>query len=227
MSTKAKEPAPGCDTSEMLTIHRLMRRLFADAPGLVLGVADGNRPRASVIADHVEEIAAGLHLHHHTEDLLLWDVLEQRAPACALHIGKMRAQHAVVSRLLAELTERLPRWRETAGSSERDVVAAILEDVSDALEAHLGQEERDILPVAGESMSQAEWDQLGKHGMSQIPKDRMLIQLGMMLQSMPAEERAGWLRAHVPPMGRLLYTLLGRRQFESHYRTVYGAAPAA
>lgn len=72
MPTKPSDPAAsGCNTAEMLTIHRLMRRLFSDAPGLVRGVADGNRQRTAVIADQVAEISTGLHLHHYTEDTLL------------------------------------------------------------------------------------------------------------------------------------------------------------
>lgn len=105
-------------------------------------------------------------------------------------------------------------------------MADVLDGVRDTLEIHLGQEENEILPIAARSLSQAEWDQLGKHGMAGIPRERMLIQLGMMLESMPADERAGWLKSHLPPIGRLLYTLLGRRQFVNHYRAVYGAAPA-
>ncbi len=38
-----------------------------------------------------------VHTHHESEDELLWDKLEQRAPACALHVGQMRAHHAQVA----------------------------------------------------------------------------------------------------------------------------------
>ena len=57
MSMDAGRPA-GCDTSEMLTIHRLLRRVFFDAPGRVRGVDAGNLRRTRVVADHVEEISA-------------------------------------------------------------------------------------------------------------------------------------------------------------------------
>ncbi len=227
MTSDASGRAPGCDTSDMITIHRLMRRLFGDAADLVRGVADQNRQRVQVIADHIAEIANGLHLHHHTEDTLLWDTLEERSPGCALHVGQMKAQHAAIGAHLDELEAVLPAWRASAAAGDREKVAAVLDRVRDTLERHLGQEEKDILPVASASMSQAEWDVLGKHGMESIPRDRMLIQLGMMLESMPAAERRGWLREHVPLVGRLLFLLVGRRQFVNHYRLVYGAAPAA
>lgn len=139
----------------------------------------------------------------------------------------MKAQHQAMAALLGELDASLPAWRAGADSADTDRVADILKQIGDTLEAHLGQEEEQILPVASVSMSQEEWDQLGKHGRSQIPKDRRLIQLGMMLESMPSADRPGWLKANVPPLARLLCAVVGHRQFVNHYRSVYGASPAA
>ena len=51
----------GCDTADMLMIHRLFRWLFGDAPGLVRGVAAGDTARAEVVGAHIEQIVAGLH----------------------------------------------------------------------------------------------------------------------------------------------------------------------
>ena len=195
MTTDSTKPTvAGCDTRDMLIIHRLMRRLFGDAPDLVRAVADGNVQRTQVIADHIAEISAGLHSHHSTEDTKLWDTLESRSPACALHVGQMKAQHQAIGGLLDQLDSRLAGWRASGTAADRDQVAAVLEQVRATLEQHLGQEEQDILPVATATMTQAEWDELGKHGMAAIPRDRMLIQLGMMLESMPPQERAGWLK---------------------------------
>jgi hemerythrin-like domain-containing protein len=226
MSSDASNRAVGCDTSGMITIHRLMRRLFGDAADLVRGVAEGNRQRTEVIANHIAEIAGGLHSHHTTEDTLLWDTLEERSPACALHVGQMKAQHEAIGALLDQLDAALPAWRASASAVDRERVATILDRVHETLEQHLGQEEREILPVASATMSQEEWDELARHGMSSVPRDRLLIQLGMMLESMPVEERSGWFKENVPLLPRLLYLLFGRRQFVNHYRSVYGAAPA-
>lgn len=150
----------GCDTSDMLTIHALFRRAFTDAPVLVRGVAEGDVTRARAVGDHVQEVAQALHHHHTGEDELLWDVLEQRAPACALHVGLMRAQHAETAAQLAALDEILPTWCASARTSDAEPVALALEAVRDTLLAHLGQEESAILPTAATVMSQKEWDAL-------------------------------------------------------------------
>lgn len=217
----------GCDTADMLMIHRLFRWLFGDAPGLVRGVAAGDTARAEVVGAHIEQIVAGLHLHHQGEDLLLWDLLESRAPACALHVGQMRTQHQAISDQLDEVRTHLSAWRSSASAEDRERLAAFLDRVLDTLTQHLGQEEDQIVPVASTSLTQAEWDQLGKHGMSQIPPNQLMIQLRAMLESMPPEDRAGWMKANLPTLPRLLWALLGKRQYAGYRRRVYGDAAAA
>ncbi|KQR12291.1 hemerythrin domain-containing protein [Cellulomonas sp. Leaf334] len=212
----------GCDTSDMLTIHALFRRAFTDVPVLVRGVADGDTARMLPVADHVREVAGALHHHHEGEDLLLWDTLEQRAPACALHVGLMRSQHAATAAQLERLGGLMDAWEEAAGATERDAVAALLDDVRDTLLTHLGQEETQILPTASTVMSQREWGLLHEHGMASIPKDRMLLQLGWILEVVPADERAGWLRTNLPAPARVLWRLVGRRRFATHRARVYG-----
>ena len=212
----------GCDTSDMLTIHALFRRAFTDAPALVRGVSDGDTDRMLVVADHVREVATALHHHHEGEDLLLWDTLEQRAPACALHVGLMRAQHAATAQQLQRLDALLDDWEEGAGAGRRDAVAALLDDVRDTLLTHLGQEETQILPTASTVMSQREWSVLHEHGMASVPKDRLFLQLGWILEVVPADQRAGWLRTNLPAPARVLWRLVGRRQFATHRARVYG-----
>lgn len=216
--------APGCDTSDMLTIHALFRRAFTDLPGLVRGVDDGDVLRMRVVAAHTLEVAGALHHHHTGEDELLWERLEQRAPACALHVGRMRAQHATTADQLRALREAVPAWQATAGAAERDRVADQLDAVRDTLLTHLGDEESSILPTASTVMSQREWGALHEHGMASVPRERLLLQLGWILDVVPAAERAGWLRTNLPLPARVMWHLVGRRRFAAHRARVYGTA---
>ncbi|MDM7830791.1 hemerythrin domain-containing protein [Cellulomonas edaphi] len=212
----------GCDTSDMLTIHALFRRAYTDAPVLVRGVAGGDVARARAVAAHVREVSQALHHHHQGEDTLLWERLEQRAPACALHVGLMRAQHAATAAQLGALLEALPRWESAADVAERESVAGALDAIRDTLLEHLGQEETAILPTAATVMTQREWGALHEHGMAAVPRDRLLLQLGWILEVVPADERAGWLRANLPAPARLAWHLVGRRRFAEHRAHVYG-----
>lgn len=217
--------ARGCDTGDMLVIHGMFRRLFTDLPGLVAGVLPGDSVRSAVVGAHVREVAAGLHNHHQGEDLLLWEQLEARAPACALHIGQMRAQHHAVALELGELENAVELWQTTNTVDDAETVIEILTTIKSLLFAHLGQEEEQILPAAATALSQQEWDRLGAHGRSAIPRDRLMVQLGFILEGFAPDERQSWLRANVPSPVRLFYRLIGRRQYEKNYRLVYGATP--
>jgi hypothetical protein len=212
----------GCDTSDMLTIHALFRRAFTDAPVLVRGVADGDAARTAAVAAHVREVAGALHHHHEGEDLLLWETLEKRAPACALHVGLMRAQHAATASRLTALLELLPAWEASSSATDAEAVADALDGIRDLLLEHLGQEERDILPTASTVMSQREWGALHAHGMASIPRERRLLQLGWILEVIPPEEQAGWLRTNLPAPARLVWWVTGRRQFAAHRAVIYG-----
>ncbi|WP_426519560.1 hemerythrin domain-containing protein [Diaminobutyricibacter sp. McL0618] len=216
----------GCDTSGMLVIHRALRRVFTDAPKLVRDVPPGDTKRSTIIANHVAEFADVLHNHHVTEDESLWDTLEERSPACALHVGQMKAQHAQVAALLSELGMQLPAWKASADPAAGERVAVILDQVHSSLSTHLGQEENQILPVAAATMSQREWDAFGERGLASVPKNRMMVQLGYILDPFTPEERHAWMKTTLPGFARVLYRTVGRRQYETNYRRVYGQQPS-
>ena len=214
--------AVGCDTGDMLVVHRFFRKVFGDARRLVDGVADGDRARARAVGRFILEIAGSLHAHHQGEDLMLWDRLSERAPGCAEHVERMRAQHAAMAQRLDALEELTPAWEESASAQDRARVRVALDDVLAVLAIHLGDEEASILPVAGPVFTQKEWDQLGAHARSRIPVSRLLIQLGMILDSFPADERDEWFTTTFPAPVRVLYSVLGRPRYEAEMRTVYG-----
>ena len=215
----------GCDTSGMVIVHRMIRYLFTDAPRLVRGVRAGDTKRAHIVGAHVTEIARGLHNHHTAEDDLLWDLLETRARACALHVEQMRTQHAAVGALLTELDRPLAGWMRTADPADAETVAGILDAIRAALFTHLGDEEYLILPTAATVMTQREWDALGERGRASVPKSRLMTELGFIVQPFTPEDRKVWMRTNLPGFVRALYHLFGRRQFVKHYRAIYGVAP--
>jgi hemerythrin-like domain-containing protein len=223
MTTAQSLDAPGCNTDDMLMIHGLMRVAFRDAEKLVRAAPPENAERAEVLSGHVIEISDGLHRHHTGEDELLWDQLSAKSPGCALHIGLMKRQHAAMGEALYRAEKAAVAWEEQPDEAHRDAMAAALADINALLKQHLGDEERLILPTAGQVMSQREWNRLGEHGRAAIPKNRMFIQLGFILDSMPPEAARRFLDEALPAPARVLYRLIGRRQYLAHRRKVYGA----
>jgi hypothetical protein len=135
----------------------------------------------------------------------------------------MKSQHATTAAQLDRLDALLPTWEVAAGAAARDAVADLLEEIRTTLVAHLGQEETQILPTAATVMSQREWGLLHEHGMASIPKDKLLLQLGWILEIIPADERSAWLRANLPAPARLLWRTVGKRQFAAHRARIYGS----
>jgi hypothetical protein len=81
-----------------------------------------------------------------------------------------------------------------------------------ALTGHLAEEEQKLLPIASVTLTQREWDALGKHGMSAIPVTRRLVILGHITEETDDAERHRFMQV-VPAPARLAYKLVGHRQF--------------
>ena len=95
----------------------MFRAGFGEGPQLVAGVRDGDAAHADAVGDHLAALSAMLHGHHEFEDSHLWDALDERAPTCALHVDRMKQQHAQMLVHLGELDAALPAWRSSGRAS--------------------------------------------------------------------------------------------------------------
>lgn len=211
----------GCDTSDIFLIHRIFRWGYRELPRAVREVPAGDVRRAETVAQAVDRIDQGLHVHHEGEDELLWDRLERREPGCSMHVDVMKAQHAQVAELLALVDPIVAEWRTTADPATAERLAAALDDVGSTLGVHLGREEADMVPVAARVLSQAEWEEIGEHGRRALPKDAMPVQLGLMIDAVPTAERDEWVRSNLPAPIRLLWVLLMRRKYTAWQRELF------
>jgi iron-sulfur cluster repair protein YtfE (RIC family) len=205
----------------MIVIHNVFRRIFGDLPGLVRAVAPGDAIRAGVLADAWIEVATGLHHHHTNEDELLWPTLLERVEVERSFVLRAEEQHERVHELLEFGNTQVEPFRTDPTPARRDEFAATIEHLCTALSEHLADEERYILPLVEEHMTAAEWERLGERGRASIPKDRLLIQVGWILDGLSAGDRRGFLRG-MPLPARVLWRLVGRRSFAAEKRKVYG-----
>lgn len=210
------------DTREMIVIHNVFRRLFGDLPGLIRNAGEGDTARATVLADTFVEVATGLHHHHTNEDELLWPTLLQRVEADRNFVLRAEEQHERVQELLERGHVRAAMFRTDPCAAKREAFAATVSDLDAALREHMADEERYILPLVEEHMSVAEWEMLGERGRAGIPKDRLLIQLGWILDGVDAEQRREFLQG-MPLPARVAWRLVGRRRFDTERRRIYAA----
>jgi hypothetical protein len=206
-----------CDASGMGEIHRMFRATFAEGPALVTAVTDTDAAQAEIVGDYLAMLSLGLHAHHEGEDTLLWNLLESRAPACAVHVSRMKEQHAVMLVHLTELDAALPAWRSSGRVTDAASVTAALTGINDALALHLPDEEANIVPVMESVLSETEVEALSAHGRKATPKGRMFISLGAILDAQP-DGGVAWQHKRLPPPVRLLWRVVGRSKY-ARYRS--------
>ncbi|MGY1747076.1 hemerythrin domain-containing protein [Blastococcus sp. SYSU D00695] len=199
------------DVSDMFTVHRAFRREFGLLPGLVRGVAAGDTGRAAVLADHARRVLEGLHLHHSGEDDVLWPLLLERCPPEEALVARMEEHHSRVEELTAQIRAALPRWEAEARPAVTAEVADACEALADVLLAHLGEEEREVLPLAARHVTQAEWDRLGEHGFGSMPRSELPLMFWMVVEDATPAEAAEMFGKVPLPVRLLLRTVFARR----------------
>lgn len=95
-------------------------------------------------------------LHHRREEETLFHLLGQRAPASRVLIDTLEAQHRDGSVAFAQLASALASF-EAQGPSARAAFAEALERYAQQQWTHMGQEESQILPMASEHLTEADW----------------------------------------------------------------------
>ncbi|WP_214466636.1 hemerythrin domain-containing protein [Microbacterium flavescens] len=222
----------GCDTSGLILVHRIFRWLYSELPQLIREVKPADTGRAAIVGRYANLDFFALHMHHETEDLALWDRLASRDPGCALHVEQMRAEHAEVASHLARIEPQLPPWVASADTERGETLARDIDALRDTLTAHLGHEESAIMPVAGAVLSQQEWDWMEQHTRAELSahrkelgRDIMALQAGLLIASVPPDERQEWMRANIPMPIRVLYQLLLKRQYDRAMRDLYPDRP--
>ncbi|WP_229873709.1 hemerythrin domain-containing protein [Streptomyces cirratus] len=220
-TTPLERPADGRPhTHEMVVVHRVFRRESALLPRLVRAVPDGATARAAQVGAHLAEYVTGLHHHHTVEDETLWPLLRERAPDDAL-VVRMEEQHQRIDRSLAVVADRTPAWERSAGPAAARELALALEEHRSALLEHLDDEERLVLPLVAEHLSVAEWDLVGRRGLETVPKNKLLIALGAILEEATPQEQAYFL-GKAPFIGRLMWKAVGRRRYTASCRALRG-----
>jgi Hemerythrin HHE cation binding domain len=188
-----------CDASAMLEIHRALRRSFGEATELVDGVAEGDTKHAAAVATQLNLISTALHAHHEGEDSRLWDMVSDRAPACVLHVDRMKRQHAGMLVHLAT--------KEAA-----EPVRSALHGVSAAMAEHFPDEEATIVPAMEHVLTQSEENWFSKHGRAATPKGQLWNMLGAILAAQP-DGGAAWLKKNMPGPAALVWRWIGAPRY--------------
>ncbi len=218
--TEVPQEAYGCDTDQLLIIHAIYRNAFGRAPDLIENADASDPERVKFIADHLKEYLISLHNHHAHEDILWWETLKQRAPESTADVERMQRHHAEIAERIEQLIHLVDAW--TNEPRKKPELKNALTEFKALVLAHLDDEEANIRPVAGRVMTQKEWDKASELGVADIPRERMMPQLGYMLRCAPTDELRQKFLSQIPFIARLLYNLSGKRKAEAEWRRLYG-----
>jgi nucleotide-binding universal stress UspA family protein/hemerythrin-like domain-containing protein len=128
-------------------LHAMQDALIAGAPPVDFGMM-----RAAVY--YLREFPE--RLHHRREEETLFHLLHQRAPASQASIAALERQHREGSAAFTRLEGALAAF-EAGGATGRDAFAAELERYAQQQWTHMGQEEAEVLPLASEHLTEADW----------------------------------------------------------------------
>ncbi len=210
----------GVDTHEMVLIHRVIRREIGQLPRLFRSAAN-DRARSKIIGGHAREMLDFLHTHHTGEDELLFPLLRERSMLAPELMDRMDAQHAQVNEAVVAISADLPAWTTNADAAAGERMAACIDTTMPTLLDHLTEEEQKLLPVVSTTLTQSEWNALAKHSISAIPVTRRLVILGYITEETDDAERQKFMQV-VPAPARLVYKLIGHRQFTRETTAIRG-----
>lgn len=156
------------DMTMMYVFHDALRRDLERIVRLTEGTDDDPK--------HVLRTAAGwqmftsyLHVHHTTEDEMLWPPMRLAlAPdsAGAALLDAMEAEHSAIDPLLAGIDAALANRDSSLGR-----LGELTDALSVALRAHLAHEEKDGLPLIDATITAEQWQAFSAAGANRLSSD--------------------------------------------------------
>jgi hypothetical protein len=107
-------------------------------------------------------------------------------------------EHQTIRTALDGASAACAAWRSRPSAETGEALAAALDRVNAVVQPHLDDEEQEIVPLAAVTLTQPEWDALGKHGVGQIPRSKRPIAFGMILEPLGAADRAYMMGSCLP-----------------------------
>ena len=218
-----RDAQPHFRGSEMLIVHDMFRREFALMPGLVRGVAAGDRDRAQIIGDHIEGATSALHTHHVLEDDNVWPLLLDRCGESVAPLVKlMEGQHHQIARLIPQVDEALTVWRDSPTVESRQALVDVLDRLIPALKEHLSAEEDRVVPLMEQYITVAEWHPTMGSELAADPAQSPLT-IGLLMYEGDPHSIDQYVAA-MPADARPGIRQLAAKTFADHSQRVHGTA---
>ena len=207
------------DVRDMAIIHRTFRSAYAESARLVRARPTPSPGRVKFLADHIDFGVAMLHNHHEGEDEFLYPKLVERVPQEAGTTEEVAHEHQLIQTALNTVSAACRTWRAQPSAETGEALASALEQLNAVAEHHLDDEEQKVVPLAAVTLTQQEWDALGKHGVANTPRNKRGIAFGMILEPLGEADRT-YMKRVLPLPVRMLYPLLIDRPWKKYATTL-------
>ena len=221
-ATRATDPA---DTRMMGIVHSALRRDLVRARLVLAEPTPLTGERRTALADHVRWLMDFLHHHHTNEDDGLYPLVLEKNPAAGELLGVMNADHERITPRILELDVAARAYSTGAPGSDAALLAAL-----EALEAdmcpHLEREEREMMPVVSQSITNDEW-RAWEDGFTKVKSMKQLADEGhWLLDNLDAGRRDFVVRL-VPAVPRFILVNFLGGPYRKKAALLWGGTPAA
>jgi len=157
------------DVRGMAIVHRTFRSLYEESARLVRAAPAPSPERVKFLADHIDFGVAVLHHHHESEDELLYPKLIERVPEQVTVTERVEREHQLVKTALEAASAACRAWRQRPSAETGEALATALDHLNSVVQPHLDDEEQKVVPLAAVTLTQQEWDAMGKRETARIP----------------------------------------------------------
>lgn len=219
-SEPEKNLALGCKTDDLLLIHSVLRNVFKKAPDLIINTSTEDEVKLNNVVSHLTEFLEILHQHHAHEDDFYWKLLKERAPHSAKNVDLMQKHHDNITVQMNKVENLIMQWKDQ--NSDKNELVSSLRHLFLILEEHLDLEEKLIMPLAAKNLTHAEWDKAKEQAIREIPQDRLMFQIGFILECAPSESLKQDFLNELPPPFRTQYNEIGKKLVQDELEKIYG-----
>ena len=211
-------------------LHQLVRRELRMLAELAAWADPADTAHTNAVTRPADLVGRVLLHHHSVERELLWPALlralhEADRSATRARVDDWTARSARVDHGLRDIATAARQWAVAGTASARDAFALACLDVADAVDAHVAEEEAQLLPLLATHLSGAEWRAVAGAARCALPAREQLLVLGMALEDLGPTNRARLL-AGLSPAVRLAWRLRGRADYRAAVVRLRGAPPA-
>ena len=153
------------DLTSYLTVHRCLRVAAHRMAGAAASAAPGDLRRAAALARYWKGYAGEVLAHHTIEDVIFFPALVERVPVAAELIGRTDKDHDHLDHLMEEIGGAMAAL---AAGGDPGRVTSLLADLAEHMDAHLGFEDEDVLPLFERHFTAAEYAALDEQALKHL-----------------------------------------------------------